>query len=279
MSTFSSRSKSALGKLPPGPASMTHPPPNHTLRTGTGSNPYLTPFASTATGGLTVAGIFKNRPDSRTGYLPNIDIPTVHASCRRPPESLYDLHSKQMQSRSLSAQPSLHPPGVPSEVLKRQRAQFERQGHNLPMWRTGPLESYRCTLPQEGNMVHPGLTLPAPLISSQSLFGPIMNKTGVPPHLRSVAGSMPDAAPRFMTHDVVSTSSSTYSNFRKTTVSLGVVPSEMDTSEYMGRYQPPGTPYRRQTNNGARGSPMNVHGRSSLAMCSGSSRAFTGKDT
>jgi len=115
-------------------------------------------------------------------------------------------------------------------------------------------------------------------LSLAGLFGPIMNKTGVPPHLRSVAASMPDAAPRFMTHDVVSTSSSTYSNFRKTTVSLGVVPSEMNSSEYACRYQPPGTPYRRQTNNGARGSPMTVHGRSSLTMCSGSSRAFTGKD-
>jgi len=252
---------------------LTHPPPSR------GPNPYRTSFASTATGGLTLAGVFKNRPDSRTGYLPNIDIPTVHANNKPPPENLYDLHTRRKLHRSISAPPMIVPPGVPKDVLNTQREITHRQGHNLPMWRTGPLENYRCVLPQEGNMVHPGLTLPAPLISSQSLFGPVMNTTGVPEHLRSVSGSMPDAAPRFLTHDVVSTSSSTYSNFRKTTVTLGCAPTgDKNFSEYGGRFKPPSTPYRRQTNSGARGSPMMVCGRGPLSMCSGSSRTFTGKN-
>jgi len=237
--------------------------------------------ASTATGGLTLAGVYKNRPDSRTGYLPNIDIPSVHRSRRAPPENLYDLHARNAagMSRSLSAPPSLGPPGCLPAELKRQQAVSNRLGHNLPMWRTGPLEDYFPKLPQEGNMVHPGLTLPAPLISSQSLFGPILNKTGVPAHLRSVSGAMPETAPRFMTHDVVSCCGSTYSNFRKTTVTHGCVPDGThNNSEYIGQYAPPPTPYRRQSNLGARGSPMNIQGRSALSMCSGSSRTFTGKN-
>lgn len=247
-----------------------------TQRPGTHSNRYNphTEDKLHPTGWLRVgtpgAALYVQRPDSRSKYLPQIDIPSVHHQHFAPPETLHELHADMMhratQSRSASAPPVMHP-GDPSRATKqRRRDEFNRAGNNLPAWGCGPLDRYRSILPHGKHVLgaslpQSGLLLPPPLMTSQGLFGPMPSRSGCPEKLRSVATSMPHQMPRFMVHDVKSGTSSTYSNFFKTSIAPGANSGGDFTSEQVASYQKPGTPYLRSSNFGARGIKTEMFGK------------------
>jgi len=123
-------------------------------------------------------------------------------------------------------------------------------------------------------MRHPGLLLPNVLSTSQGLFGPVPNTSGTPRTLRCVAMSLPHQAPRFMTRDSTAMSASTNGHFRKTNITFNAdhQGSKDVCSEYVGRYPHPPKGAGRPSNFGSCGSPMNVYGRSGVALISGSGR-------
>jgi len=101
---------------------------------------------------------------------------------------------------------------------------------------TRPIEHYNPRLHPGGNMQHPGLIMPSVCITSQALFGSSAVKTGLPSHLRCASQQVPSGAPRFLTHDVVSATSSLFSNFRKTAVAWPGEPALMPRSEYQQKF-------------------------------------------
>merc|ERR1712196_686415 len=128
-------------------------------------------------GFITFRGLHRNRVDSRTGYLPRIDIPELgNSSNRPPPTDLSDL------VRANHPYPS--PPRGPAPATARacaRREDFWRVGNKLDSWRAGDLNKYKCKLPVGGGtMPHPGLLLPEVLSTSQCLFGPTPTTTGTP---------------------------------------------------------------------------------------------------
>jgi len=86
--------------------------------------------------------------------------------------------------------------------------------------KTGDLKSYAFKCPpgmDPNNSTVPGVYLPNVMRSSQALWGTATNKCGTAEKLAYIAKSVPtDWAPRFLTADAISTSSSVFSNFRKT---------------------------------------------------------------
>merc|ERR1712194_520690 len=92
--------------------------------------------------------------------------------------------------------------------------------------------SFKCKLPfrpcTSGSPVGPKILLPTPgcvlpncYQSSTALFGASPDKTGSSKRLQLLADTVPVGAPRYMTHDLKSASSSGYSNFTKTTLVFG----------------------------------------------------------
>jgi len=202
--------------------------------------------------------MFVSRPDSRSQYLPRIDIPGVHGAEFGPPENLYELHADMALRRSQSVPPIMRPPYPSPATLHHRRADFNRTGNHLSEWRTGPLSQYQSVLPygdrvQGSALPHPGQLLPAPLLSSQGLFGPTPHREGVPTKLRAVAASMPPVHPRFMIHDVSSCSASTHAHFFKTNVAPGANynPSFLSTNNFSYPAHEPSA--LRSSNFGAKG--------------------------
>jgi len=216
------------------------------------------------------AGLYVQRPDSRTKYQPRIDIPSVHQVPFAAPENLYELHADMSQranhGRSASALPVSHP-GDPSEATKAERRQeMKRTGNHLGSWHSGPTEKYRSILPHGKDVLgsalpHSGLLLPPPLMTSQGFFGPMPNRSGSPSKLRSIAASMPSQLPRFMVHDVKSCTSSAHANFFKTSVAPGANCGGDFSSEHNSSYERPGTQHLRSSNFGARGIKTEMFGK------------------
>lgn len=86
--------------------------------------------------------------------------------------------------------------------------------------KTGDFSTYafRCPAGKDpNNATTPGVYLPKVMRSTQALWGISANKAGTPSKLEYLSKSIPtDWAPRFLTSDCFSQSSSVYSNFRKT---------------------------------------------------------------
>lgn len=86
--------------------------------------------------------------------------------------------------------------------------------------KTGDFKNYAFKCPpgmDPNNSTTPGVYLPKVMRSSQALWGTATNKCGTAAKLAYIAKSVPtDWAPRFLTADTISTSSSVFSNFRKT---------------------------------------------------------------
>jgi len=214
----------------------------------------------------------RERIDSRTGYLPHIDLPPEFIAQGIPPAPV-DIQTCRGLYR-----PEPPSPAVPPATARanHRRAEFWRVGNQLTGWRVGDLKKYKCNLPVGGGcMPHPGLVLPEALSTSQGLFGPSPNKTGTPRTLRSVALSMPRDSPRFMTHDSSSMSASMNGLFRKTAISFNPDHSSSKDmcSEYTDRFPYPPSDPLRTTNLGSCGAPTSVYGRSGVALISGSGKA------
>jgi len=230
--------------------------------------------ALNATGWLREASpIYVNRPDSKSGYLPQIDIPSVHHTRRAPPENHFELHADLLERRkyrSPSAPAALHP-AYPSEATQRIRREHEaRRGTDLEAWATGPLDNFRSKLPSDtmrpvGSMLpNPGTLLPTPLMTSQSLFGPIANKAGHPSKLRSLGQGKPVGLPRHTVHDVVSCSTAAHANFVKTTVGPGARGGDFSTESRTAYTKPPSRALARN-NHGSRGIKTEMFGKTEIS--------------
>lgn len=228
------------------------------------------------TGGISSRGNDLTRAPPRSMSRIHTLMPDAYNSIQRgwkPAQHFDDVRGKIMARtipRSATAPLSEFPDrGILSrDEAARRIEERRRSGNKLDAWGCKPLEEYRSILPYtqmsaiKGSMLpHPGLLLPQPLTSSQCLFGPGPNRSGVPSTLRSVATSMPTNAPRFMTRDSVACRSSTHACFRKTSVSCGAQSTNEYASEQTDAFRKPGTPFRRQSNFGARGILTETYGR------------------
>jgi len=238
-----------------------------------------TSAAPRSTGYITQRGLHRTRCDSRTGYLPQIDIPSL--DLKGAPKHLYDQLPGNMTGRytkpllsSPLASTRRHKP-LQTARLARNQDVFWRAGNKLDEWHCGDINKFKCVLqPGGGTMAHPGLLLPEMLSTSQGLYGPCPDTSGTPRSLRSIALSLPHQVPRFMTHDSTSMSASTNAHFRKTAITFNPdnLGNKDQCSEYVGRFPRPPSGSRRQSNFGSCGSPMNIFGRSGVALVSGSGR-------
>jgi len=144
-------------------------------------------------------GASTQRPDSRTGYTPRIDLDPREVGMVR-------CHSSPISAQQARSM--------------RRRAEAQRVGNHLSTLGCGSLKKYSCVLPLDGGMMHPGLILPSVMQTTQGLFGAHANKSGTTGRLRSISSSIPSNVPRYMSHDSVSMSSNAYSNFRKTQIAF-----------------------------------------------------------
>jgi len=192
-------------------------------------------------------GASTQRPDSRTGYTPRIDLTEQRGMVR--------CHTQPMSAQR-------------ARSMRRQQ-EMTRTGNHLQTLGVGPIKKYSCVLPLDGGMMHPGLILPSVMQTTQGLFGAHANKTGACGRLKSVSSSIPNTVPRYMSHDAVSMSSNAYSNFRKTQIAFSPS-SQFNCSEYSGKYDDPNLINNARALTG--GARMDIWGRSGLSLCSGSSR-------
>jgi len=177
----------------------------------------------------------------------------------------------QLHDSRASCAPIVPPPEFYASNTKKslRREEFHRIGNNLQDWRTGNLDDYRCILPHGtttkpavgASLPYPGLILPAPLTTSQGLFGPGPHKVGPPKRLRSIATSVDKTLPKFMVHDVLSCTSSIHANFHKTGLSFGSNPGAQFSTEQKDVFKPPPTAFRQQSNYGSTGIKTEVFGR------------------